>query len=158
MPIYMKYGTIKGSVTEEGHIGWVDVSSFQWGVGRAVGSPTGRAANREAGAPSISEITVSKQLDKSSYAWLQEALKGTGVDCEVHFVSTEAAQLRTYLSYKLTNCLVSGFSLSSGGDRPSESISINFTKFEFATTEFDDKHKATDSPKVSYDMSTAKTA
>lgn len=158
MPIYMKYGTIKGNVTEEGHKDWVDLNSLQWGVGRGIGSPTGRSANREASAPSVSEITVTKMLDKSSYHWLQEALKGVGVDCEIDFVATDAGVLRKYLTYKLTNCLVSGYSLSSGGDRPSESLSINFTKFEFATTEYDDKHKSTDSPKVSYDMATAKAA
>jgi type VI secretion system secreted protein Hcp len=158
MPIYVKYGTIKGSVTESGHTEWVDVGSFQWGVGRAIGSPTGRSANREASAPSISEVTLTKVLDKSSYAWLQECLKGQAVDCEIHFVSTEGDALRKFLTYKLTNCLVSGYSQSSGGDRPSESISINFTKFEMATTEYDDKNKPTDSPKVSYDMATAKTA
>ena len=40
MPIYVKYGTIAGNVTESGHTGWVEVNSFQWGVGRGIGSPT----------------------------------------------------------------------------------------------------------------------
>ena len=158
MPIYIKYGEIKGSVTEEGHKDWVDVGSCQWGVGRGIGSPTGRSANREASAPSVSEVVVTKVMDKSSYAWLQEAFKGQAVDAEIHFCSTEAGQLRTYCTYKLTNCLISGYSLSSGGDRPSESLSINFTKVEYLYKEYDSKNKATDSPRVSYDMATAVTA
>lgn len=158
MPIYVKYGAIKGSVTEQGHKEWVDVSSLQWGVGRGIGSPTGRSANRESSAPSLSEVVVSKQMDKSSFAWLQEAFKGQAVDCEIHFCSTDAGQLRTYATYKLTNCLISGYSLSSGGDRPSESISINFTKIEYLYKEYDSKNAVTDSPRVMYDLATAVTS
>ena len=158
MPIYLKYGEIKGSVTEEGHKEWVDANSFQWGVGRGVGSPTGRGANREASAPSISEIVITKQMDKSSFAWLQEGLKGEGAKCEIHFCSTDAGQLRTYATYKLENCLVSGYSTSSGGDRPSESISINFTKIEFLYKEYGKDNKPTDSPRISYDAAAAVTS
>ena len=70
MPIYVKYGAVVGNVTEAGHIGWVEMNSFQWGVGRGIGSPVGKSANRESSAPSISEVSVSKQMDKSSFAWL----------------------------------------------------------------------------------------
>ena len=123
MPIYMQYGPkgkIAGSVTEAGHAGWVLLNSFNWGVGRGIGSPTGASANREASAPSVSEITVSKLMDKSSFALLQEALKGTGMDCTIHFTVTDAGKMRTYAEYKLSNSLISGYSVSSGGDRPTE--------------------------------------
>ena len=159
MAIYVKYGPIKGDVTESNHKEWVEVSSLQWGVGRGIGSPTGRSTNREASAPSISEVVVTKTMDKSSYAWLQEGLKGKGVDCEIDLMQTGGADgMDKYATYKLTNCMVSGYSVSSGGDRPSESISINFTKIEYGFTEYDSAHKAADTPKVSYDMALAKTA
>jgi type VI secretion system secreted protein Hcp len=56
MPIYVQYAGIKGNVTEKGHTDWVAVNSFQFGVGRGIGSPVGKAANRESSAPSISEV------------------------------------------------------------------------------------------------------
>lgn len=158
MPIYVKYGAIVGNVTEQGHIGWVEAGSFQWGVGRGIGSPVGKSANRESSAPSISEISMTKEMDKSSFAWLQEGLKGKGVDCTVHFCSTDAGQLRMYAEYKLTNCMISGYSLSSGGDRPSESLSINFTKIEYSFKEYGADNVVTDSPRVSYDLAIAVTA
>src|SRR5258706_6606126 len=40
-PIYMQYEGIKGDVTAKGHEGWVELSSFQWGIGRGITSPTG---------------------------------------------------------------------------------------------------------------------
>ncbi|MCI0704284.1 MAG: type VI secretion system tube protein Hcp [Planctomycetia bacterium] len=160
MPIYVQYnaGAIKGNVTEKGHKDWVEVNSFQWGVGRGIGSPVGKSANRESSAPSISEIVVSKEMDKSSFSWLQEALKGKGVLCTIHFCSTDAGQLRMYAEYKLENCMISGYSVSSGGDRPSESISINFTKIEYVFNEYGADNSVTSSPRVSYDLSEAVTA
>src|SRR5207248_2974547 len=93
MPIYVQYGDIKGSVTAEGHTEWVDVNSCQWGVGRGIGSPTGRDANREASSPSISEVVVSKSMDKSSFKWLESALQGEGVTCTIDFCKTDAGKL-----------------------------------------------------------------
>ena len=160
MPVYLQYGPkdkIKGNVTEAGHIGWVAVTSFQWGVGRGIGSPTGQSANREASAPSVSEITVTKTMDKASFALLQESLKGTGIEATIHFCVTDAGKLRTYAEYKLTNCMISGYSVSSGGDRPTESLSINFTKVEFLFVELGIDNANSDTPRISYDMSQAVT-
>ena len=161
MPIYMQYGPkgkIKGSVTEKGHAEWVQLTSCNWGVGRGIGSPTGASANREASAPSVSEVTVSKTMDKSSFALLQEALKGTGLECTIHFTTTDQGQLRTYAEYKLANCLISGYSTSSGGDRPTETLSINFTKIEFMYVELGIDNANSDTPRVSYALSEAVTA
>jgi type VI secretion system secreted protein Hcp len=160
MPVYLQYGPkdkVKGNVTEASHVGWVEVNSFQWGVGRGIGSPVGRSANREASAPSVSEIVVTKQMDKASFALLQEALKGTGIEATIHFTLTDAGKLRTYAEYKLTNCMISGYSVSSGGDRPTESLSINFTKVEFMFVELGIDNANSDTPRVSYDLSKAVT-
>jgi len=159
MPIYVKYGDIKGDVTADGHKGsegWFEVNSFQWGVGRGISSPTGGAADREASAPSVSEITVSKPMDIASYALLNEALQGEGLACEIHFCKTDKGVLEKYASYILEDCMVSGYSVSSGGDRPSETLSFNFTKIEYGFLGLNDKNEGVQSPKLIYDVSAAK--
>jgi hypothetical protein len=60
MPIYMQYGSISGEVVSTGQLQWVEVNSFQWGVGRGLSSPTGGSAGRESSTPSVSEIVVKK--------------------------------------------------------------------------------------------------
>jgi type VI secretion system secreted protein Hcp len=155
---YGPKGKIKGNVTEKGHVDWVQLTSFNWGVGRGIGSPTGASANREASAPSVSEITCSKTMDKATFALLQEALKGVGMECTIHFVTTDQGQLRTYAEYKLSNCLISGYSTASGGDRPSETLSINFTKIEYMFVELGIDNANADTPRVSYNLAEAVTA
>src|SRR5437764_495511 len=130
MPIYMNYNSIPGDTTAQKHEKWIELSSFQWGVGRGISSPTGGAADRESSAPSVSEITVSHTPDMSSNKLLNEALQGEGQKVIIDFCKTEKGQLEVYMQYTLTDCMISGFSLSSGGDRPQESLSLNFTKVE----------------------------
>ena len=134
MPIYMQYDTIKGDVTEEGHVGWVELKSFQWGLGRGISSPTGASADRESSAPSISEIIVTKDADASTPDLLNEALQGEGKKVQIDFCKTDKGKMEVYTTYTLTNCMISGHSTSSGGDRPTESLSLNFTKFEVKNT------------------------
>jgi type VI secretion system secreted protein Hcp len=128
--IYMKLGTIKGESTAAGYEDWIEIQSLQWGVGRGISSSAG-GADREASTPSVSEVTVSKTADKSSPYLFFEAVAGTaGIDAELHVVQTGKTGLEPYFKFKLYNSLISGLSQSSGGDRPSESLSLNFTKIE----------------------------
>jgi type VI secretion system secreted protein Hcp len=125
----MKIDGINGAVTAEGHDKWIDCSSMQWGVGRAISSTAGATRNREASQPSISEMTVTTEMTEASPYVFLEAVVGKGKTVNIHLVQTGAGgTLETYMEYDLENCMVSGYSVSSGGDRPSESISLSFTK------------------------------
>lgn len=158
MAIYVKIDGIDGEATHETHKKWLDVSSIQWGVGRAISTPAGSTANREASEPSVSEVTITKLMDSSSPKLFTEACTGNaGKLVQIHLVSTGSPG-NTYTEYKLTNSLVSAYSMSSGGDRPSESVSISFTKLEYKFIPYDDKNKAGTPIAVSYDLSTTKSA
>lgn len=162
MAAYLKFGTtIKGESLAEGHKGtdgWIEIGSVQWGCGRAISTPVGGSGKREASAPSVSEITVTKMMDSTSPKLCQEALVGKAVAAEIHLVETGEGQLETFLTVKLTNCMVSGYSFSSGGGRPSESLTLNFTKIEVVYQGYDDQHKVDTSKKatVIYDLTAAK--
>ena len=155
MPIYMQYDGVDGDVTESGHTKWIEVNSFLWGVGRGISSPVGGSEDREASAPSISEVTVTKDNDVSSVKLVNEALQGEGKTVKFDFCRTEKSKLQVYLQLTLTNTMVSGFSTSSGGDRPSESLSLNFTKVEYKVTPMGAEGKAGNAASVTYDLGLA---
>lgn len=156
MAIYLKYDGIDGEATHEDHKKWIEVGSLQFGIGRGIASPSGSTANRESSQPSVSEVVVTKQLDGSSSKLFTESATGAaGKKVEIHLVSTGSPG-NTYVEYTLTDSLISGYSVSSGGDRPSESISINFTKIEFKQTPYDETNAAGTPVTVSYDLSTSK--
>ena len=158
MPIYMNYKNlaVKGDVTEEGHQHWVELNSLRWNLGRGIRSPTGRSANRESSAPSISEITVTKASDKSTIKIMNEALQGEGETVIIDFSKTNQGSMEVYMTYTLTNCMISGYSVNGGGDRPSETLTLNFTKIECKNIPNTAEGDA-DSPEIIiYDLAQAK--
>ncbi len=158
MPIYMKYdnGNIKGDVTADGFKDQVELHSFQWGTGRGISSPVGASADREASAPSVSEITVTKDQDKGSVKLINEALQGEGKNCLISFAKTDKGKLSTFLEFTLTNTMISSYSISSGGDRPTESLSLNFTKIEVKVTPMGAEGSGESPETVTYDLGAAK--
>jgi type VI secretion system secreted protein Hcp len=153
-PIYMQYGTIQGDVTVPGHLRWIELSSFQWSVGRSISS-AGAAGDRTASAPSVSEIKITKTLDSSSPFLFKETLNGLPQTAVIDFVKSGGAGQFVYLEITLTNTLVSGFSMSSGGDTPTESLSLNFTKVAYKYNVQDPATGATSTlDTVIYDLAT----
>lgn len=156
MPIYMNYNDLPGDATAEGHEKWIELNSCQWGVGRGISSPTGASADRESSAPSVSEIVVTKATDASSTKLLNEAYQGEGQKCQIDFCKTNQGVLEVYLTLTLTNTMISGLSVSGGTDRPTESLSLNFTKVEFKNTGMGADAAAGSPETVTYDLALAK--
>ena len=157
MAIFLKYGDIKGETTQLTHKDWIEISSFQFGVGRGISSGVGGGSKREATAPSVSEITLTKTMDIASPLILKEAIGGKSVTAKIELTQTDnSGKHVAYQKYILTDTLVSGYSLSSGGDRPSESLSLNFTKIDSEYLNIDDKFAAKTTGHVIYDIAQSK--
>jgi type VI secretion system secreted protein Hcp len=154
---YIQIDGIKGESTAKGYEGWIEVGSAQWGVGRAISSPAG--GNREASAPSISEISLTKTLDSTSPALFLNAVGGGapgGVTVKLRLVDTTAGTV--FYELTLSNVLVSSQSNSAspGDGRPQESISLNFTKIEVAYIPTDAKGTPGTPVRNGYDLATQK--
>ncbi len=117
MALYMKYGSIKGSVTTDGFKDWIELRSFQWGVSRAIGSAARSMHGREHSEPSLSEVTLTKLTDAATPKLFLDAVAGQlNNDVTIKFTTTIKAKVETFLTYKLENTGLSHYSLSSGGD------------------------------------------
>jgi len=157
MPIYLKYGDVKGAVTTDGFKDWIECNSFQWGASRQIGTAARGSTTREHSEPSLSEITVTKLTDVASPKLFLDAVAGK-LDNKVtiSFTTTTKAKVETFLKYELENCGLSHYSMSSGGDAPMESLSLNYTKITETFTGMDPGISG--SPEtVGYDLSQMKT-
>ena len=72
-------------------------------------------------------------------------------------MKTDAKELEKYALYKLEEVMISGYSLSSGGDRPMESISLNFTKIDVEQIPMKSKGETGSSKHVLYNLAEATT-
>jgi type VI secretion system secreted protein Hcp len=153
--IYMKMEGVKGEVTAKDHEGWIEVTSAQVGLGRAISSPVG--GKRDASLPSFSDVTITKPMDSASPPLFLESVLGkAGKQVDLHFTRSVEGQEIVYYTITLSDVLVSSFSQSSGGDRPMESLSLNFTKFNMIYTPVDDKGGTGAPIPATYDLTTGK--
>lgn len=141
MPIYMGIfekpnvldKKFKGDVKAKEYEGWVELQSAQVGRSRRIASATGRGSDREASAPAIQDIVVTKHNDSASTALFREALVGSGKLIVIVFVKGDET---AYLKFVLQDALIASYSLGGHGadpSRPVESLSLNFTKMTYET-------------------------
>ena len=121
----------KGDATEKDHKEWIKVDSLNFGSGRMVHSTTGRLTDRAAGNGHLGEITLSKDMDTASMNLFTATCVGAGEKMEIHLTRSgtldDKAEI-VYLKYELENALISSYAFNSSGGKPSETLTINFTK------------------------------
>jgi type VI secretion system secreted protein Hcp len=129
MSVYVQIPAVTGGATETNHVGWIQVDSLQFGIGRALNNPLGHATSREAGQPNVSEIHVTKSMDSASielFGWSVSKFDAKLIKIDV--TSTGKTD-KPFAAYTLDNAVISGYSVSAPRDgQPTESISFNFTK------------------------------
>jgi type VI secretion system secreted protein Hcp len=153
----MNWDKVPGDVTTQGFEKWIELTSFQWGVGRGIGSAMSGQASRESSIPSVSEIVVTKRMDGSSPGlWTDSVAGQLNTTVKIAFTTTSQGATTQFLNYELTNTGLSGYSVSSGGDMPTESLSLNFTKVVWSFTGTDPSVSGTPVTQ-GYDLTLAKT-
>jgi type VI secretion system secreted protein Hcp len=125
---FIKFDGIQGESTMKGEEGAIKISSFEFsGKSVADTSTTGLASGKR----QLSEIVIQKPADAASISLFKSFLTGENLkgNVEIDFVTTSHNGTATpYLKYELTNVFITSYALSSGGDRPTESLSLNFQK------------------------------
>lgn len=103
---------------------------FSWSFGRQTTSAGGGGG---AGKASTHEIVITKTQDASSAKLFKACATGQHIRDATITVRKAGKGQQEFLVIKLETVLVTSYqtSQSSGGDRPTESLSLNFTKIEF---------------------------
>jgi len=129
--IHLRYAGITTGPLNSDHSNDIPITSFSFGVTRPVGVSSSGA--RSIGKTKAAEITLTHQTDSFSLPLLTASLKGTGANAFLYFTNLGGIEGATldYLEIDLSQTLISSFSMSSGGDTPSESISLNFVSMTF---------------------------
>ena len=142
MPAFMKLGDIKGEATDTDHKEWILIESMSSPMFRSV--PSGaKDQQRTKGETTLGDIVCVRQLDKSSTKIQEACANGTFFkEVEIHFCTTVKNKQEPYLTYKLSDVIVSSYSIqanSSGSPLPSEEITMGYTKAEWTYIVIDPK-------------------
>ena len=159
MPAYIKLPDIPGEVQTNAHEKWIEVTSVSLPIFRTIGEGA-KGAQRRQGNTSLGDFVVTKELDSSSPKLAAAVAQGTHMDeVVVHMLSTINGDEKLVLEVKLTNVVPSGYSFSGTGDmavRPSETLSMNYTKIEWNYKAFSDMGEEGENFPAVYDTEKAK--
>ena len=160
MAMYMKLGGATGDVTEAGHVGQVELLDLSWSMSRTIRSAVGVGQNRESTSAYVSELTVTKYVDSASSNIAQNAFTGKAQDCNIDFTRVDKGQEAVFRSIKLSDAILSGLvNHGTGSERPTETLTLNFTQIDIADTAESAQGTSSGGPAhVIYDLTKAQTS
>ena len=141
MSAFVKLGDNKGSASDEDHKDWVIIDSMDLSIFRSI-NPGAKDQQRTQGETSLSDVTISRQLDKSTPKIQEACANGTFLkEVEIDFCTTIKNKEEPYYQVKLHDVILTNYSMqaNSSGDSPHESLSMGYTKVEWTYNVMDHK-------------------
>lgn len=131
--LHLNLGSIQGESQSSNHTQEIEINSFSFGsTNSAIRSASGTA---KGGKPTVSEITVSKEVDKASPQLFSALVGSTLIKAATISVSklTGGGKPEDYLVISLTNVYITSLQTSSDKSLPPnqvglETVTLNFQK------------------------------
>lgn len=167
MGIYMKYEDVVGDATQivpwagaptpevkdqpdlPFNSGWVPLDSFKWDVTSAITTKSGQGTSHAKGPknPKVNDITVTKQVDRSS-GYLLETLVSQGEqgkDCLIVFVRTGNPG-EIYLQYELKHTLITKLDWNHAKEAIIETVTLSFSDLLMTVWRLDEANDRVETP------------
>jgi type VI secretion system secreted protein Hcp len=129
---HLKFGNIKGESAASKHKDEIELLSWSWG---ATNPTTIVGSGMSAGKVSMSDLSFTKRVDKSSPGLLKLCVTGNHVDEVTLYCSKQTGQKTPddFLTIKMKEVYVSSFQVggSSGEDVGTESVSITYGNINY---------------------------
>ncbi len=151
--MFLEIKEVPGESSKTGHEGQIDIVSFSFGAVQS-GSFARGGAGGGAGKAEFQDISIVKEVDKSSPKLFQACAAGTHFGTATLYVRKAGDKPLEYYKVELTDVLVSSVqnSGSAGGDNVMESITFNTAKINFTYVEQDAKGGAGKTVTAGYDV------
>lgn len=154
MSIFLLHPVIKGESTDAFHIGWLDIESLEWRIGRKITSQTSTSGDRESSNPEFSELLLFKRMDSATPSVFLESCCGRGQTITIECTKSGAGiGSDTFVQYRLEQALFSHYQVcakSTRNKRPLESIKISFKSMEQRYIPYDENNIAQAAIAVGY--------
>jgi type VI secretion system secreted protein Hcp len=111
----------------------IEIDSFSFGASNAGTQATGSGGG--AGKANVHEIQITKTVDSASPKLFQACVSGQHYKKVI--ITLRKAGENPKETITLSDALISSYQQSNGGDKPTESLSLNFTKIELKDTPID---------------------
>jgi type VI secretion system secreted protein Hcp len=126
---FLKLEGIDGDVTDKNHEKWIEIQSFSWGVTNAVSQ--GATGGGGAGKAAPADFTLQLPFSSASPMLFQKIVSGQSIsDGTLAVASFIKDQATDFLTWKMSDVLITSYQVEGADDGPFEQIALNFTKIE----------------------------
>ncbi|SFM79489.1 MULTISPECIES: Hcp family type VI secretion system effector [Rugamonas] len=133
--IILEMPGVDGECLLKDYVSKIECLSFSHAVAMQMTSDVSNK-ERTSGKPNVQDFTLSKYMDKSSPVLNQACCEGRKIgDCKVTIGRNESGLVMPMMVYTLKDAMISSVSAaSSGGDKPAETLTLNFTAIQWDYT------------------------
>lgn len=151
--MFLKITDIPGESRDDKHKDEIEILSFSWGVSQFA-APASGGGGAGAGKADFQDFSFVVPVSKASPKLFLACASGQHLQEAVLTVRKAGAEQVEFLSYKLSDCLVSSYQEggSSGDTVPIDSFSLNFSKIEMSYKEQDAKGGLGAETKAGWDL------
>ncbi len=128
--IILEYPSITGNCQITGHTGQIIILSYSHSAALPMQGDIANA-ERTAGRPILSEISLQKMSDQSTTELYKHCTQGKkAVEAKLYVGRVEEGNLKKFFTYTLKNAMISSISTSGGGGLPSDSFTVSFSSLQ----------------------------
>jgi type VI secretion system secreted protein Hcp len=151
---FLKIDGIEGESTDDQHQNEIEILSFSWGASNSGSFSSGGGG---AGKVSFSDLSFTTRVSKATPKLMLACASGQHIPQATLVCRKSGEQPVEYLRITLSDLLVSSFSTSgsSGDDRPTESVSLNFAALLIEYRPLNADGSAGETVRASWDLRTA---
>ena len=150
--MFLELDGIKGESVDKTHKDKIDVLAWSWGLSNSGTFHSGSGGG--AGKANFQDISITKYIDKASSDLMFHCASGKHIAKGTLIVRKAGEKPLEYLVFKFDKILVSSTSTggSSGEERLTENVSLNFSKVEVAYKIQDEKGAGKDGGNFTWDI------
>ena len=127
---FLKIDGIQGESADAKHTDEIDVLSWSWGASQTGAMSYGGGGG--AGKVAMQDFHFTQRMNKGTSKLLLACCSGEHIAKALFTARKAGKEQQEYMKITFTDILVSSYSTGGGGDEPIESVSLNFSKVEFA--------------------------
>jgi type VI secretion system secreted protein Hcp len=149
--VFLKIDGIAGESTDSKHKGEIEVLSYSWGASTSATLSSGGTGGGH-GKVAMQDLSISTMYSKASPALMMACATGKHLTGATLVARKAGGTAQDYLTYKLTECLVSSYQTGASSEMPMDSFSLNFGKIEVNYQAQSEKGPVGDPVKVGWDL------
>jgi type VI secretion system secreted protein Hcp len=135
--IYLQANPLKGQVTDDAHVDWIEISRFSFGVSQPTSSPGGTLGNQARA--DFHVFSVSKPTCTASIDLFQYCAKGTEIAKMELDVCQASDKKICYWKFEFEHVTVQSIGIDGGdSDRPMESVTFSYNLVKYTYTPIKD--------------------